>query len=37
MKAACLSGGLIERGADYADCVDTSLTRTVIEADPPSM
>ena len=37
LKAACLSGGLIERGADYADCVDTSLARTVIEADPPSM
>lgn len=30
LKAACLSGGLIERGADYADCVDTSLARSVI-------
>ncbi len=37
LKGACLSGGLIERGADYADCVDTSLARTVIESDPPSM
>ena len=25
LKGACLSGGLIERGADYADCVDNSL------------
>lgn len=37
LKAACLSGGLIERGADYDDCVDTELARTVIAADPPSM
>lgn len=37
LKVACLSGGLIERGADYADCIDTSLARTVIESDPPSM
>ena len=37
LKGACLSGGLIERGADYADCVDTSFARTVIESDPPSM
>jgi NitT/TauT family transport system substrate-binding protein len=27
---SCLSGGLIERGADYADCVDNSLARAVI-------
>ncbi len=37
LRGACLSGGLIERGADYGDCVDTSLARTVIESDPPSM
>ncbi len=37
LKAACLSGGLIQRGADYGDCVDTSLAETVIESDPPSM
>ena len=36
-KSACLSGGLIESGAVYDDCVDTSLARTVIESDPPSM
>ncbi len=36
-KSACLSGGLIESGADYDDCVDTSLARAVIESDPPSM
>ena len=37
LRAACLSGGLIERGADYADCVDNSLARIAIEANPPSM
>ena len=37
LKDACLSGGLIERGAVYGDCVDTSLARIVIESDPPSM
>ncbi len=37
LKAACLSGGLIKRGAEYGACVDTSLARTVIESDPPSM
>jgi NitT/TauT family transport system substrate-binding protein len=37
LKGAYLSSGLIERGADYDDCVDTSLARTVIESDPPSM
>lgn len=29
LKAACLSGGLIERGADYDDCVDNSLAVAV--------
>ncbi len=37
LRAALLSGGLIERGADYGDCVDTSLARAVIETNPPSM
>ena len=37
LKAACLSSGLIKDGADYNDCVDTLLARSVIEADPPSM
>ena len=37
LKGACLSGGLIENGAEYADCIDTSLARAVIESDPPSM
>ena len=37
LRAALLSGGLIERGADYGDCVDTGLARAVIESDPPSM
>ncbi len=37
LKDGCLSGGLIERGADYESCVDTSLAQSVVEADPPSM
>ena len=37
LKDACLSGGLIERGAAYGDCVDTSLAETVIASDPPPM
>ena len=37
LKEGCLSGGLIERGADYTDCTDTDLARAVIESDPPSM
>lgn len=37
LKGACLSGGLIERGGDYGDCVDTSLARIVIESNPPAM
>jgi NitT/TauT family transport system substrate-binding protein len=37
LKGACLSGGLIERGAVYGDCVDTSLARIVVESNPPSM
>ncbi len=37
LKASCLSGGLIQRGAAYEDCVDTSLARSVVAADPPSM
>ena len=37
LKQSCLSGGLIRRGAAYARCVDNSLARAVMEADPPSM
>ena len=37
LKAACLSGGLIRRGADYRDCIDNSLARAVIRSDPPPM
>jgi len=37
LRQSCLSGGLISRGADYETCVDTSLARRVIAADPPSM
>ena len=37
LRQSCLSGGLISRGADYDTCVDTSLARRAIEADPPSM
>ena len=37
LKGSCISGGLIERGADYEDCVDTSLASAAIAADPPSM
>ncbi len=35
LKGACLSGGLIERGADYQACADNDLAQTVIESDPP--
>ncbi len=37
LKRSCLSGGLIERGAEYGHCVDNSLARLVVETDPPSM
>lgn len=37
LKGACLSGALIERGAAYGNCIDTSLARTVIGSNPPSM
>jgi NitT/TauT family transport system substrate-binding protein len=37
LRGALLSGGLIERGANYDDAVDNGLARTVIESDPPSM
>ncbi len=37
LKDALLSGGLIERGAEYGDCVDTSLAQAVIDSNPPSM
>ena len=37
LKQSCLSGGLIERGAEYGHCVNNSLARSVIEADPPPM
>ncbi|MEX2614895.1 MAG: ABC transporter substrate-binding protein [Alphaproteobacteria bacterium] len=37
LKASCLSGGLISRGADYAECVDTSLAEQVVREDPAAM
>ena len=37
LRGACLSGGLVTRGASYEDCVDTALARSAVEADPPSM
>jgi NitT/TauT family transport system substrate-binding protein len=37
LRRSCLSGGLITTGADYETCVDTSLARQAIAADPPSM
>lgn len=37
LKRACLSGGLIQHGANYQQCVDNSLARSIIEVDPPSL
>lgn len=37
LQASGLSGGLFKSGAPYEACVDTSLAREAIEADPPSM
>lgn len=37
LRRSCLSGGLISTGVDYETCVDTSLARRAIAADPPSM
>ena len=37
LRTACLSGGLLSRGASYEDCVDTALAEKAVEADPPSM
>ena len=37
LKRSCLSGGLIKRGGDYSHCVDNSLARLVMAADPLSM
>jgi NitT/TauT family transport system substrate-binding protein len=34
LKQSCLSGGLIQRGAPYGDCVDNSLARQVIGNAP---
>ena len=31
LKGACLTGGLISKGADYDDCVDVELARAVME------
>ena len=31
LKAACLTGGLIAKAADYDDCVDVELARAVME------
>ncbi len=37
LRDACLSGGLIQRGAGYEDCVDTSAAEKAIAANPPPM
>jgi len=37
LRAACLSGGLIGRGAAYEDCIDAGLARAVIDEDPPPL
>ena len=37
LQAGGLSGGLFETGAPFEACVDISLARAAIEADPPSM
>ncbi|MBT4043319.1 MAG: ABC transporter substrate-binding protein [Rhodospirillaceae bacterium] len=37
LQASGLSGGLFKTGASYEACVDTSLAREAIKADPPSM
>ncbi|NKB58873.1 MAG: hypothetical protein GKS00_21290 [Alphaproteobacteria bacterium] len=37
LREACLSGGLIQHGAAYEDCVDTVAATKAIEANPPSM
>ena len=37
LKAALVSGGLIRRGIDYADCVDGSLAAAAIADDPPTL
>ncbi len=37
LQASGLSGGLFKTGAPYEKCVDISLAREVMEADPPSM
>ena len=37
LRTACLSGGLLSRGASYEACVDTALAQQAVEADPPSM
>jgi NitT/TauT family transport system substrate-binding protein len=37
LQASGRSGGLFEVGAAYETCVDNSLAREVIEADPPAM
>jgi NitT/TauT family transport system substrate-binding protein len=37
LKASGLSGGLFKTGAPFEACVDNSLAREAIEADPPSM
>lgn len=33
LREACLSGGLLTRGATYEDCVDTALAQRAAEAD----
>lgn len=37
LQAGGLSGGLFKTGAPFEACVDISLARAAIEADPPSM
>lgn len=36
LRRSCLSGGLIECGTPFDQCVDNSLARAVIADDPPS-
>ncbi len=37
LREACLSGGLVSRGASYEDCVDIALAQGAVEADPQAM
>ena len=37
LKGALLSGGLLQRGTDFARCVDNSLAEQAIADDPPTL